>query len=301
MEVGNNNEIDYEIDYDTDFGIEFKGHITAEFKFNVIDVFRCHFKMCNIAVLSFRKDKIVGQTITKPCKPSDINKQGFYTTIIPTSSMKEYDYDCNYEEVNVMVSSNLLLGNFKSKEVNLVSTEPLRPYDIPIEYRKKGVEVTFDLETKKKHKEDIKFFTELGVSFGVYRNEPYPHFFINSTLDYEIIEEDVMKLTETECLKSVSVDNPSTFRSFWTPNGKINIEKDNIIFSNCGGIPNIRARIGLVGNELELEVPSCHFKKLFKFMGSSNTNFEIIKPTKYSEFITHNKYFKTYASFGRYP
>ena len=275
MEVGNNNVIDYQIDYDTnydtDFDIEFKGHITAEFKFNVIDVFRCHFKMYNIVVLSFRKDKIVVQTITKPYKPSDINKQGFYTTIIPASSMKEYDYDCNYEEVNVMVSSNLLLGNFKSKDINVVSTEPLGPYDIPIEYRKKGVEVTFHLETKKKRKEDIKFFTELGESFGVYRNEPYPHFFINSTLDYEIIEEDVMKLTETERLKSniesVLVDNPSTFKSFWTPNCQINIEKDNIIFSNCGGNPNIMAGIGLVGNELEFEVPSCHFKKAVQIYG----------------------------------
>ena len=66
--------------------MEFEGHITAEFKFNVIDVFKCQFKMYNIAVLSFRRDKIIVQTITKPYKPSDIDKQGFFrnhhTTII---------------------------------------------------------------------------------------------------------------------------------------------------------------------------------------------------------------------------
>ena len=54
--------------------MEFEGHITAEFKFNVIDVFKCHFKMYNIAVLSFRKDKIIVQTITKPYNPILINK-----------------------------------------------------------------------------------------------------------------------------------------------------------------------------------------------------------------------------------
>ena len=99
---------------------QFEGHITAEFKFNVINVFKCHFKMYNIVVLSFRRDKIIVQTITKPYKPSDIDKQGFYTTIVPPSSMKEYDYDCNYEEVNVMVSKNLLLGNFKSRCIILM-------------------------------------------------------------------------------------------------------------------------------------------------------------------------------------
>ena len=252
--------------------------------------------MNNIVVLSFRRDKIIVQTMIEPHKPSDIDKQGFYTTIIPPSSMKEYDYGCNYEEVNVMVSKNLSIDNFKSKCINVVRTDPLVSIDIPMEYRKKAIEVTFDMEPKGKRKEDIKIYTVLNESFRIRKNEPYPHFLINSTLDYEIVEEDVMKISESE-RKSVLMDIPEYFRSFYSPNYRIIIEKDNIIFDNCGF--NIRSGIGLVGNELEFEVPSQPFKKLLKFMGSSNTNFEIIKPIKYPEFIIHNDYFKTYASFGR--
>ena len=94
--------------------------------------------------------------------------------------MEGYDYDCNYEEVNVMVSKNLLLGNFKSDCINVVRPDLI---EIPMEYRKKAVEVTFDMETKGKHKEDIKICTVLNESFGVYKNEPYPHFLINSSLN----------------------------------------------------------------------------------------------------------------------
>ena len=98
--------------------------------------------------------------------------------------MEGYDYDCNYEEVNVMVSKNLLVGNFKSKCINVVRTDPLGSAQIPMEYRKKAVEVTFDMETNGKRKEDIKIYTELNESFRVHKNEPYQHFLINSTLDY---------------------------------------------------------------------------------------------------------------------
>ena len=207
--------------------------------------------------------------------------------------MEGYDYDCNYEEVNVMVSKNLLLGNFKSDCINVVRADLI---EIPMEYRKKAFEVTFDMETKGKHKEDIKICTVLNESFRVYKNEPYPHFLINSTLNYEIVDKDIMKIFESK-IQSVLIDRPSVFRSFYSPNYRIIIEKDNVIFHNYGG--NTRSGIGLVGNELEFEVPNQPFKKLFKFMGSSNINFEIIKPIKYPEFIIHNDYFTTYASFGR--
>ena len=78
---------------------------------------------------------------------------------------------------------------------------------------------------------------------------------------------------------------------------------ETIVIDTCGGGFDNRfgARSGIrpINGELEFEVPSQPFKKLFKFMGSSNTNFEIIKPIKYPEFIIHNDYFTTYASFGR--
>ena len=105
-----------------------------------------------------------------------------------------------------------------------------------------------------------------------------------------------MKIFESK-IQSVLIDRPNVFRSFYSPNYRIITEKDNVIFHNYGG--NTRSGIRLVGNELEFEVSSQPFKKLFKFMGSINTNFEIIKPIKYPEFIIHNDYFTTYTSSGR--
>ena len=180
--------------------------------------------------------------------------------------------------------------------INVVRTDPLGSIEIPMEYRKKAVEVTFDMEPKVKHKEEI--YTELNESFRVHKNEPYPHFLINSTLNCGIVKEDVMKISESE-VQSVLMDRPKYFRFFYSQNYRIIIEKNNIIFDTCGGGFNTRSGIGLVGNELEFEVPSRPFKKIFKFICSSNTNFEIIKPIKYPEFIIHNDYFTTYASFGR--
>ena len=63
---------------------------------------------------------------------------------------------------------------------------------------------------------------------------------------------------------------------------------------------NTKLCIGLTNNELEFEVPSRPFllQKLFKFMGSSKTKFEIVKSV-FPEFIIKNKYYLTYVSFGR--
>ena len=118
--------------------MEFEGHITTEFKFSVINVFRCYFRMHNIVVLSFRKDMIIVQTMTNPYRMSNIDTKGLYTTMIPLSSTKTYEFDCNYEEVNVMVSKILLVGSFKSRCINLVRSEPLGADN------KSSVEVTFD-------------------------------------------------------------------------------------------------------------------------------------------------------------
>ena len=46
--------------------MEFEGHIIVEFEFNVIKIFKCHFRMHNIVLLSFRKDMIIMQTMTNP-------------------------------------------------------------------------------------------------------------------------------------------------------------------------------------------------------------------------------------------
>ena len=88
--------------------MEFEGHITAHFKFNIIKIFKCHFRMHNCIVVSFRRDMIIIQTMTIPYRMPYIDRKGMYTTIIPLSSMVLYKFQCNLEEVNIMVTKNLV-------------------------------------------------------------------------------------------------------------------------------------------------------------------------------------------------
>ena len=77
--------------------------------------------------------------------------------MIALSSMKAYEFDCNYEEVNVMVCKVLLIGNFKSKCINVVGIEPLGNDS------KSAVEVTFDGLGKE---QNAKIYTSVNKSFG---------------------------------------------------------------------------------------------------------------------------------------
>ena len=269
--------------------MKFEGHITAEFKFNVIKIFKCHFRMHNIVLLSIRKDMIIMQTMTNPYRMPNIDTKGLYTTMIPLSSMKTYEFDCTYEEVNIMVCKILLVGNFKSKCINVVGTEPLGADN------KSSVEVTLDWLHKDRN---VEICTKVSDSFGIYLSEPYPHFLINSTLDYTIQEDYVRKLNNPNGIKSVLVDNPSAFKSFYLPNYRIFIEKDCIVMDDCNGAFNTRFGIGLVHNDLEFEGPSKPFKNLFKFMGSCKSEFEIVKSVL-PEFIIRDKYHSTYVYFDQ--
>ena len=40
------------------YKMEFEGHITANFKFDIIKIFKCHFRMHNCVIVSFRRDMI---------------------------------------------------------------------------------------------------------------------------------------------------------------------------------------------------------------------------------------------------
>ena len=162
-----------------DFKDFFEGYITAEFNFNIIDVFKQHFRMHNLAVVSFRKNMIVIQMMTEPYTMPKIYTKGLYTTLIPLSSMKEYDFECNREEVNVIVAKTLLSMNFKSSCINVVADAPYIIYDEENcgEVRD-FVKATFDIESKLG--EDVKFETVSATSFGRFVNEPYKHFLIRS-------------------------------------------------------------------------------------------------------------------------
>ena len=174
--------------------MEFEGHITAEFKFNVVDIFKCHFRMHTLVILSFRKDIMIVQNMTNLCRMPNIGTKGMYTTMIPLSSMKNYEFDSNYEEVSIMVPRTLLDGKFGSKCINVVRTEPLGTS------KKIAVEVTFDGLCKKR--KNVEVYTLVGKSFGRHESEPYPHFLINSSLDYYIQEDgrgDKSTINKCEC------------------------------------------------------------------------------------------------------
>ena len=149
--------------------------------------------------------------------------------------------------------------------------------------KKIAVEVTFDGLCKKR--KNVEVYTLVSKPFGRHKSEPYPHFLINSSLDYYIQEDGVGILKDSTEIQSVLVDNPSAFKSFYSPNFKIFIGNERIVMSKEDTAFPVRFGIGLRDNKLESgegevpsEVPSKPFKNLFKFMGASKSNFEIISP-----------------------
>ena len=100
----------------------FKGHIMVEFNFNIFDVFSQHFKIHNIVILSFKPNEIIIQTMNDL---EDVEIKGFYTTTIPLESLKEYEFDCNKPEVNVMITKALIKSTSKvaagCKSISVVS------------------------------------------------------------------------------------------------------------------------------------------------------------------------------------
>ena len=48
------------------YKMDFEGYLTAKFKFDIIKIFKCHFRMHNCIVVSFRMNMIVIQTMTNP-------------------------------------------------------------------------------------------------------------------------------------------------------------------------------------------------------------------------------------------
>ena len=204
----------------------FEGHISADFNFNIVDLLKCHFRVYAFAVLSFRPDMIITQTMLKPYPVPNANTRGIYTTIIPLSSLAEYDYDCTLDEVSVIITSTLVSGlpsGTKIGCINVVKDKPFRflndnLYDSDIGsssdsdsdshsprhkalhnccYDKnsiryeEAVEVSFDIIHSK---EGIRLKTTQLIPLGIHVNEPYPHFRIKSRLFYFIQEDFVNNL-----------------------------------------------------------------------------------------------------------
>ena len=270
--------------------MEFEGHITAEFKFDIIKIFKCHFRIHNCVVVSFRMNMIVIQTMTNPYRMPNIDTKRLYTTIIPLSRMKTYEFECNYEEVNVMVTKNLVARKIKSKCINVVATEPLGMVPSPT------VEVIFDLCCERSRFAIINAFE--NRPFGMYLDRPYPMFLINSLLDYSVSEEEVryVRRVIAEGVSAVLFENPKVLKTLYSPNYDLFVEKERVVMcdKDSSGSHISHINLGLVNNELEFRIPSARLGRIFKFMGSIKSSLEIIE-SDFSEFVMRTRHYSTYA------
>ena len=193
----------------------FNGHIMAEFKFNVLEVFSQHFKVHNSAVLSFKPNEIVIQTKSETMSENNgrikDDIRGFYTTRIPSESLEEYEFDCNIPEVNVIVTKSLIKSTSKvaggCKHINVVSNgfllineeiiEPLVEasfdlYGKDLRRRKVINEVINEvIDDERKHNveddsEDEGLLAMSDEIFGRVVKRPYLQCMFTSRIDYKI-------------------------------------------------------------------------------------------------------------------
>ena len=270
-------------------------HITTEFDFDMVGIFKSHFRVHSIVVVSFRPNMVVIQTITNPRPQPDIETKGVYTMLIPLSSFTSHEYDCDYEEVNVMVPRELTDGLThisKTGCINVVGSEPfiyekVEPVENPVSYEgphviateivNDRVEVSFDIIESK----DVKIVNTGSVLMGEYVNGPYPHFLIKSCVDFPIKEEFVDKIMNLGDFTLVR--NVKAFKSFYSiPNLIIKVGKnESIIFDGSAFGLGFKSIIGNGKSEVDFECPRKPFKSLFIFMGSSRAtadpNFAILK------------------------
>ena len=99
--------------------IPFKGTIDLSTKFDLMPLFRCHFRLNPMIAIKFRPDSI---SIQGPA--SDVvTKSGvkcIATTTLQLSSMQKYNYECNREEVTVWLPYHIInLKGFKAFVINI--------------------------------------------------------------------------------------------------------------------------------------------------------------------------------------
>ena len=99
--------------------IPFKGAIDLSTKFDLMPLFRCHFRLNPMIAIRFRPDSIsiqgpAGDVVTKN------GVKCIATTTIPLSSMQKYNYDCNREDVTVGLPYHIVnLKGFKAFVINI--------------------------------------------------------------------------------------------------------------------------------------------------------------------------------------
>ena len=92
-------------------------------KFDLMPLFRCHFRLNLMIAIRFRPDSIsiqgpAGDVVTKS------GVKCIATTMLPLSSMQKYNYECNEEEVTIWLPYHIVnLKGFKAFIMN-ISTAP---------------------------------------------------------------------------------------------------------------------------------------------------------------------------------
>ena len=161
-----------------------------------------------------------------------------------------------------------------------------------------AVEVSFDIIHSK---EGIRLRTAQLIPLGIHVNESYPHFRIKSRIYYFIQEDFVNSLlgvTEGESeVESVLVKGIKRFKNCWSCLNRINVRGGHIFFHCKESGVNL-----VVGNGesegIGYEVPTYPFRGLFKYIGSSRAQFEILQ-TEHPDFIIRHNHYSTYAAFKR--
>ena len=284
----------------------FSGHIMVEFKLNVSDVFKQHFNVHNSAILSFKPNEIIVQTMSETTSEikDDADIKGFYTTRIPLESLEEYDFDCNIREVNVMVTKSLIKSTSKiaggCRSIYVVSNGFLLINEEIIESL---IEVSFDLyekDMRRRRKVIREYINKLNIEklngnledenllatsdeiFGRVVNKPYLHYLLTSRIDYNVHR--MESISTNLRYKSIVVRNPTTFKSQYELDSRIFIaENGTILFCGCHHFPETDSVIqpynGIFGNydidegdceKFDYELPTKVFNYLYRFIGQIN-------------------------------
>ena len=99
--------------------LPFKGTIDLSTKFDLMPLFRCHFRLNPMIAIRFRPDSIsiqgpAGDVVTKS------GVKCIATTTLQLSSMQKYNYECNREEVTVWLPYHIInLKGFKAFVMNI--------------------------------------------------------------------------------------------------------------------------------------------------------------------------------------
>ena len=119
--------------------LPFKGTIDLLTKFDLMPLFRCHFRLNPMIAIRFRSDSIsiqgpAGDVVTKS------GVKCIATATLPLSSMQKYNYECNREEVTVWLPYHII--NLKGFKAFIMNISPVPRNDSDSDYSRVGISIS---------------------------------------------------------------------------------------------------------------------------------------------------------------